>query len=146
MDVKKIEDHETLAAHRRWIDVRTPWPAVAGIWGASTGLAIWAPDMVSGSEQEHLPLAMLTVWLWAAAATAFALLTPHRADVSSWTASVLTVWAATLVAGIFAPVLVTGSDPTRIPLAVVVVPPVAAVVTGLLSLHEASRQLDTARP
>jgi len=100
--------------------------------------------MVSGSEQEHLPLGMMTVWLWSAAATAFALLTPHGSDVSRWTASVLTVWTATLVAGVFAPVMVTGSDPTRIPLAVLVVPPVAAVVTGLLSLHEASRQLDAA--
>ncbi len=36
----------------------------------------------------------------------------------------------------------TGSDPTRIPLAVLLAPPMAAMLTGMLSLHEAGRQLD----
>jgi len=27
--------------------------------------------MVTGSQQEHLPIAALTVWLWAAVVTAF---------------------------------------------------------------------------
>jgi hypothetical protein len=39
---------------------------------------------------------------------------------------------------IFAPVMVTGTDPTTIPLATLVAPPVAAVATGMLSLRQAN--------
>ena len=56
--------------------------------------------------------------------------------------SVAGLWFGTLLVGLFAPLLVTGSDPTRIPLAVLLAPPMAAMLTGMLSLHEAGRQLD----
>jgi hypothetical protein len=116
------------------------WVAVAAIWVSSIGLALFAPDLVSGSEHEHLPLAMMTIWLWTAAATAFALMTPTGESLRGWTVSVVVLWLGVLLVGVFAPEMVTGSDPTRIPLAVVVVPPVAAIVTGLLSLRQATRR------
>ncbi|MCB0895855.1 MAG: hypothetical protein H6529_05875 [Nocardioides sp.] len=38
--------------------VATP---VAVIWLAAAAISVAAPDMVSGSEHEHLPLALMTV-------------------------------------------------------------------------------------
>ena len=67
---------------------------------------------------------------------------PRRASLTGWSLAVAGMWFVTLMVGLFAPELVTGSDPTRIPLAVLMAPPVAALLTGMLSLHEAGRQLD----
>lgn len=117
--------------------LESPVSAVLAIW-ASTGVtSVLAPDLVSGSEQEHLPLALLTGWLWACVASLYALLTPRRESRAGWTVSVVLVWTASAVVAILAPVLVTGSDPTRLPLAVLVAPPAAAVATGVLSLLQA---------
>lgn len=118
--------------------LESPVTAPMVIWVATVLMAVGAPDMVSGSEHEHLPLALITTWLWAAAATAFALMTPVRGSLASWTLGVTVLWGLTALVAIAAPVLVTGSDPTRIPLAVIVAPPVAAVLTGLLSLRQAN--------
>lgn len=122
--------------HRRWLD--SQFPALVGIWASSAFISVAAPDLVSGSEHEHLPLAMLTVWLWAAVATAYALMTPRRAPLATWSASVATLWALTALVAVLSPEMVTGSDPTQIPLAAIVAPPVAAVVTGMLSLRQAN--------
>ncbi|HEU5037343.1 MAG TPA: hypothetical protein VFT70_10075 [Nocardioides sp.] len=114
--------------------------AVGAIWLAAAAISIAAPDLVTGSEHDHLPLALMTVWLWAAVATAYAAMTPRRDGRESWTIGVSVVWLLAAVTAIAAPVMETGSDPTRIPLAVVIAPPVAAVVTGLLSLHQAASE------
>ena len=136
-------DHDPPSSRQGWRDTRSPWPAVAAIWVSTSALAVWSPDMVSGSEHEHLPLGLITVWLWALVATAYALMTPRRASLTGWSLSVAGLWFGTLLVGLFAPLLVTGSDPTRIPLAVLLAPPVAAMLTGMLSLHEAGRRWTT---
>ena len=46
--------------------------------------------------------------------------------------------ATTAVASIFAPPLVTGTDPTRIPLVAMLVPLAAMAVTGFICLHTAT--------
>ncbi len=117
----------------------SPWTAVAAVWASSIALAVFAPDMITGSEHEHLPLAMMTIWPWSAAATAFALMTPTGRSLRDWTVGVAVLWTGVFLAGVFAPIMVTGTDPTRIPLAVVIVPPVAAMITGLMSLHQANQ-------
>ncbi len=43
-------------------------------------------------------------------------------------------------AAVLAPVMETGSDPTQIPIAALVAPPVAAAVTGFLALGQATRR------
>jgi hypothetical protein len=48
------------------------------------------------------------------------------------------VWATTAVASILAPPLVTGTDPTRIPLVAMLVPLAAMAVTGFICLHAAT--------
>jgi hypothetical protein len=113
--------------------------AVGRIWAASAVTAIAAPDMVSGSQHEHLPPAALTVWLWAAVGSGYAAMTPVT-DSRDWLVGVGLVWTMAAAAAVLAPVMVTGSDPTRIPVAALVAPPVAAVVTGFLALAQAGRQ------
>ena len=118
--------------------LESPLTAPAGIWLSAALMALGAPDMVSGSQHEHLPLALITVWLWAAAATAYASMTPSRGSLARWTLGVVGLWVAAALIAVAAPVMVTGSDPTRIPLAVIIAPPVAAVLTGMLSLRQAN--------
>ena len=120
------------------IPCESPLTALASIWLSAALTVLGAPDMVSGSQHEHLPLALITVWLWAAAATAYASMTPSRGSLARWTLGVVGLWVAAALIAVAAPVMVTGSDPTRIPLAVIIAPPVAAVLTGMLSLRQAN--------
>jgi hypothetical protein len=47
------------------------WTAVGigGIWTAVLLLSLLAPDLVSGSKQEHLPVAAFTTWFWGGVGT-----------------------------------------------------------------------------
>ena len=47
------------------------WTAIGigGIWVAVLLLSLLAPDLVSGSEQEHLPVAAFTAWFWGGVGT-----------------------------------------------------------------------------
>jgi hypothetical protein len=47
------------------------------------------------------------------------------------------LWLAVAVVSIAGPMLVTGTDPTRIPLAALIAPPFGAIATGLLAVHHA---------
>jgi hypothetical protein len=119
--------------------VASPAVAVGAIWLSSTLIAILAPDMISGSEQEHLPLAAITVWLWIITATAYVVMATRRGSSGSLVAGVAAVWACVLLAAVAAPVMETGSDPTRIPLAALLAPPVGALATGFLALHHTTK-------
>lgn len=44
---------------------------VASIWASVVVSSFYAPDFVSGSQQEHLPLVGWLDWVWGAVATAF---------------------------------------------------------------------------
>jgi hypothetical protein len=81
--------------------------------------SVLAPDLVSGSEQEHLPVAAVTTWLWGLVATAVA---------------TLTVWPVATILSLALPVVETGSDPTRLPIAAMVTPVAAAVLTVLAGI------------
>jgi hypothetical protein len=119
-----------------------PGVAVAAIWVATLLFSVFAPDLVSGSQQEHLPIAGLTAWPWAAAATGYVLMATRVREASDdarvWLGfelSVVVIWGVVALAGIFAPELVTGSDPTRVPLAALVAPVAGLVATGFVALH-----------
>ena len=50
----------------RWPTVsRMAWTVagVAVIWVAGALISIFSPDIVSGSEQEHLPVAAFVTWI-----------------------------------------------------------------------------------
>ena len=112
---------------------------VTVIWAATALIAVRAPDMVTGSEHEHLPIAGITVWIWASLSTAYTAMAVRRVPPGPvLVLGVSLVWVMTALAAVYAPVMVTGSDPTRMPMAVLIGPVVAAVTTGFLALHHAT--------
>lgn len=114
-----------------------PAAAVVMVVAAATALAVLAPDLVSGSEHEHLPLAALTVWPWAAATIGYVVMAGRSGDAGELVVSVSLVWIFVAVIAVAVPSLVTGTDPTRIPLAALIAPPFGAVITGFLAIAHA---------
>jgi hypothetical protein len=111
---------------------------IAGIWVAVLLISLFAPNMVSGSEQQHLPIAAFTTWFWGGVGTVVFLWAMGKVrGPASWrptwiglSVTTLTVWTVATILAIVAPVFVTGSDPTRIPVAAFVAPIVAAMLTA----------------
>jgi cytosine/uracil/thiamine/allantoin permease len=112
---------------------------IGGIWVAVLLISFFAPDMVSGSEQQHMPIAAFTTWFWGGVGTMVFLWTMGKVRGSAtwrpiWiglSVTTLAVWTVATIVGIAAPVFVTGSDPTRIPVAAFFAPVVAAMLTAL---------------
>lgn len=113
--------------------------AVGVIWLAVLLTSIFAPDMVTGSQHEHLSIVPLLNWVWGLLSTMFLLratvlrrpkLDPsEEAPVWIWSSvAVGIVWAAVAFISIFTPAAVTGTDPTRIPLAAILAPIVATAI------------------
>ena len=115
---------------------------IAGIWIAVTLISLLAPDMVTGSEQQHLPVAAFGAWFWGLAGTgAFVwAIGKLRGNVSRqpfWiglAAATVAVWGIATVLSIALPVYVTGSDPTRLPVGAMVSPVAAALLTALAGI------------
>jgi hypothetical protein len=117
------------------------WTAIGigGIWVAVLLLSLLAPDLVSGSEQEHLPVAAFTSWFWGGVGTLVFLWVMGRLRGSArrrpiWiglSATTLAIWMVATIVGVTLPVIETGTDPTRIPLAGIVAPIAAAMLTAL---------------
>jgi hypothetical protein len=131
------EDRPAATADPSWM----LWTAIGigGIWVAVLLLSLLAPDLVSGSEQDHLPLAAFTSWFWGGVGTLVFLLVMGRLRGSArwqpiWIGlSVVTlgIWAVATILGITLPVMETGTDPTRIPFAAIFAPVAAAMLTAL---------------
>jgi hypothetical protein len=127
----------------RWTPAAGVGISIASIWLAVLLASVFSPDMVHGSEQQHLPIAALTDWFWGSVATAFVVITvaiaharPFEDKHEAWFLLALTttaVWVAVTAVSIFAPRLVTGTDPTKIPLAAMISPVVGTVATGFIS-------------
>jgi hypothetical protein len=115
---------------------------LVAIWTAVALISIFAPDLVSGSEQEHLPVAAFGTWLRDMVATGGYLLAMGRLRGSAsrrpiWiglTAATLTVYLLATILSIALPVVETGTDPTRLPIAALVTPVAAAVLTGVAGI------------
>lgn len=120
------------------------WTAagIAGIWVAVTVISVFAPEMVTGSEQDHLPVAAFMSWLWGLLSTgafvwAMGKLRGNATRRSIWiglTAATLTVWVVAMILSVTLPVVETGSDPTRIPIGALVAPIAATVLTVLAGI------------
>jgi hypothetical protein len=114
--------------------ISAPAVALASIWAAVAAISLFAPDLVSGSEQQHLPVAAFGTWMWGAVATFSVLVALSRLRGDGPTGlrlagAVCAVWTVAAVVSIAAPSMVTGSDPTRLPIASLVAPVAAAVLT-----------------
>jgi hypothetical protein len=116
--------------------------AITGLWSAVTVISLFAPDMVTGSEQEHLPVAAFTTWLWGLVSTggfiwAMGKLRGNAKRRPIWiglAAATLIVWLVAMILSLSLPVVETGSDPTRIPIGALVAPIAATVLTVLAGI------------
>lgn len=104
--------------------------AVTAVWASAVLTAVSAPSLVTGPEHRHLPLAALTSWVWAAAATGFLSRTGRSRMAMRTVATVVYAWAAAGLLAATAPPVVTGTAPTVIPVTPVAAPAVACLVTG----------------
>jgi hypothetical protein len=118
-----------------------PAAAVLMIVTASTVVALLSPDMVTGSAHEHLPLAALTIWPWTASAVGYVVMAGRRGGSRDLVLGVAFIWVVVAVLALAVPTLVTGTDPTRIPLAALVAPPFGAITTGFLAIAHAGTPL-----
>jgi hypothetical protein len=117
------------------------WTAmgIGGIWVAVLLISLFSPDLVSGSEQEHLPVAAITAWFWGVVGTVVFLLAMGRLrGRPSWqpiwvglSVATLGIWTVATILAITLPVIETGTDPTRVPVAAIVAPIAAAMLTAL---------------
>jgi hypothetical protein len=112
---------------------------MAAIWVAVIVTSLWSPDMVSGSQQEHLKIPAVINWLWGLLATmALARFARGRAlaPESAWRVVGLgtaAIWVVVTVVSLMGPVFVTGSDPTRIPIAALIAPIAGFLLTRFLA-------------
>jgi hypothetical protein len=131
------EDNRATTADLSWM----LWTAIGigGIWVAVLLLSLLAPDLVSGSQQEHLPVAAFTTWFWGGVGTLVLLWAMGRLRGNArwqpiWiglSVATLGIWALATILAITLPEMVTGTDPTRIPFAALFAPPAAAMLTAL---------------
>jgi hypothetical protein len=120
------------------------WTAMgtAGIWVAVVLISLLAPDLVSGSEQAHLPIAAFTTWFWGGVGTLVLLGAMSRLRGSAmgrpvWiglSVATLVLWAVATILAITLPVFETGTDPTQIPFGAMFAPGGAAILTALAGL------------
>lgn len=109
------------------------------IWVAILLISLFAPDLVSGTEQEHLPLAAFVTWLWGFVATGGLLwgMSRLRGDATLravWiglAVAVAVIWGVATALSVWLPVIQTGTDPTQLPLGALLAPVGAAVLTVL---------------
>lgn len=118
--------------------------AVGVIWLAIAAASIWSPDLITGTEQEHIPLAAIIDWFYAALATGLMLMAFGRrspgASRSLWlgfTVAIGGIWFVVAVASIFAPSIETGTDPTTLPIAALASPIAGVIATAFVSVFVA---------
>jgi hypothetical protein len=106
------------------------------VWIAVLVISVFSPDLVSGSEQQHLPVAAFGTWLWGTVATVAVLVGGgllRRAGEALWwvapAVATMVIWVVAALASVFAPTMETGTDPTTIPLAALIAPVVAALLS-----------------
>ena len=108
------------------------------IWIAVILISIFSPDSESGYGQwrETFPIAAATTWFFGLIATSLLIRDIVKRSVSKQVyigVSIITIifWLAAIPVSIFTPTLESGTDPSIFPLAAIIAPLVATVVTGL---------------
>ena len=136
-DRAEPEDRRAATAYLSWM----LWTAIGigGIWVAVVLISLFAPDLVSGSEQQHLPIAAFTTWFWGSIGTLVLLWAMGRLRGTAMGQPVwiglsvvaLVLWAGATILAITLPVFETGTDPTQIPFGAMFAPAGAALLTAL---------------
>lgn len=104
--------------------------AVAGIVGSAALLSVFAPDLVTGSAHDHLPIGALVTWPLALVAIGYVLMASPAGGLDRRSFAIGLTWLVAAAVGVLGPELVTGTDPTHVPLATILAPVVAVVITG----------------
>jgi len=113
--------------------------AVGSVVIAVLFASLFSPDMVTGSNHEQLPRVGMMDWFWGLIAIAYlSFVRRERAD-GTFGLSVALLWLAVMVTSIASPAMVTGTDPTTIPIAAMVAPIVGCLGTAFLTLNAAFR-------
>lgn len=112
--------------------------ALIAIWASVALAAIYAPDMVTGTTQEHFPLALVVGSLAGLVATGSVVRGMVRGLGGltrglTYALLMVAIWAVVALVAIFVPEMVTGTDPTRLPLAAVLAPIAAAILTRIVT-------------
>ena len=111
--------------------------SIACIWVAILFVSIFASDMVTGSEQHQMPIAAMVGPIWGIMGTGFVLLLARGPSMEKkyvWMLlSIASIWLSVLFASVLSPDLVTGSDPTHIPIGAVTCPFWGAIATGFVA-------------
>lgn len=117
---------------------------VCSIWAALAAASIWSPELVSGTDQTHVPIAAFSDWFYAVIATGLVLMafgrrTPDvgRSSWSAFTLAISAIWLVVAVVSIWTPDLVSGTDPTRVPVGALVSPIAGVLATAFASVFVA---------
>jgi hypothetical protein len=138
MAIERKSQHGTGAQSTPTLGWALAGVAILAIWAGVVLASAFAPDFVSGSQQDHLALVAGSDWVWGLIATSFVLLAAQDGvrskvvNLAPWIGlalSVTIIWAAVAFISATAPVFVTGSDPTRIPMAALGIPIVGTFMT-----------------
>jgi hypothetical protein len=122
---------------RQWALFRAGAVGIGVIWLAVAVISVFSPDLVTGSEQDHIPIAAMITWVWALVASRSLVITllgergrPDRLG-TVWllVGDVMGVWAVAAAVAVFGPEMVTGSDPTIVPICALLAPIAASVLT-----------------
>jgi hypothetical protein len=126
--------------------------AVASIWLAIAAASIWSPDLISGTGEEHVPLAAILDWFYATLATGLVLMAFGRrspgASRSLWlgfTLAIGGIWFVVAVASILAPSIVTDTDATTVPIAALASPLAGVIATAFVSVFVAGSAAESKR-
>ena len=138
-NVAAVMSEDRRAATANWSLMLWTAIGIGGVWLAVLLISLFAPDLVSGSEQEHLPVAAFTTWFWGVVATMVLLAAMGRLRGSAtWRPAwiglsvvTLVLWGMATSLALTLPVFETGSDPTQIPFAAFFAPAAAAMLTAL---------------
>ncbi len=119
--------------------------SLASIWVAVVCGSIFAPDLVTGSNHDHIQIAAFVAWPIGAIASGMVLMAAASArpgiDSGAWIVfgcSVAAVWLAVLLTMAFAPAMVTGTDSTEIPIAPILAPIFGVLATAFSSIYIAA--------
>ncbi|MDH4140073.1 MAG: hypothetical protein OEV43_05815 [Coriobacteriia bacterium] len=112
------------------------------IWICVLVISVFSPDLVSGSQQEHIPLPAFLTWLWALIGSVGYLwgMSKLRGTVDRkpiWTGlaiAVALIWVIAAALSLFLPQWETGSDPTQLPIGALMAPIGASALTALASV------------
>ncbi len=114
--------------------------SILAIWIGIVLASIFAPDFISGSQHDHVPLGWID-WIWGLVATSAVVVAATKGmriaatSLTPWvvlTVGTAVIWLAVALVSAFAPVMVTGTDPTTLPLAAMGAPIIGSFLTGVL--------------